>query len=138
MVEGDGHVLKEAKELRFDSSLYTSAIKKQMEEEVYQEIKGELYETVILEAKEEIDKLANDSQMRELRNLTISGVVLAVFVGLLVNQVIELIGHYKPEMESGGLGITLIISFSLILIVAAIMLIWFVGKALKIIENYRK
>mgnify|MGYP000911505253 FL=1 len=55
--------------------------------EIYEEIKNELKEEAINEAQEEIKNQKLIHKIKELRTLTIIGIIIAFFVGMAVNQV---------------------------------------------------
>ena len=63
--------------------------------EIYEEIKNELKEEAINEAQEEIKSQKLIHKIKELRTLTIIGVIIAFFIGMGVNQATELISSYE-------------------------------------------
>ena len=59
-------------------------------------------------------------RIKEVRNLVIQGFVVSIFVGLLVNQITDIIGYYKGSVQLNNLGSTIWWVFGLTLICVAI------------------
>ena len=93
-------------------------------------------EKIIKEAQDEIDKKSNLKQIQEIKALTISGAVLAFFVGLFVNQITELIDFYKGPIKEIDVQLTWKVSIVLLGLTSLITVIWFFRSALKVINDY--
>lgn len=110
--------------------------KEQLRNKIYEEIREELKNEIVKDAQDEIDKRANLKQIQEIKTLTVSGAILAVFVGLFVNQVTEIIAFHKGPILEVGTKSTWQWSLIFLAISTLITLGWFFGKALKIIKDY--
>lgn len=112
--------------------------KEELRNKIYKEIREELIDEIVEEAQDEIDRRANLKQIQEIKTLTVSGAILAIFIGLFVNQVTELIAFYKGPLIEVGTKTTWQISIVFFAIAALITAGWFFGNALKIIKDYSK
>lgn len=114
------------------------AAKSDLRSRIYNEIYEEKKAEIVKEAQDEIDRKANIKQIHEIKTLTISGAILAFFVGLLVNQLTELILYYKRPIEEVGTSITWKLSGAFLLIAVLITAGWFFKQALKVIKDFYK
>lgn len=112
-----------------------NAVKESLEKKIYNEIKNEVRDKAIADAENEINKRADRKRISEYKSLTITGIVMAFFVGLLVNQITDIIGIYKGTVLQEKLGCTLIISIVLLLICIAIAIGLFISEIIKILER---
>lgn len=110
--------------------------KKELRNRICEEIKEELKEQIVKEAQDEIDRKANLKQIQEIKTLTVTGAILAVFIGLLVNQLTEIISYYKGSILVVGTQSTWLISTVFFAIAAIITAGWFFRNALKIIKDF--
>ena len=110
--------------------------KTELTNRIYKEIKEELKEQIIKEAQDEIDKKSNLKQIQEIKALTISGAMLAIFVGLFVNQITELIDFYKGPIKEIDVQLTWKASIVLLGLTSLITVFWFFRSALKVIKDY--
>ena len=83
--------------------------------EIYEEIKNELKEEAINEAQEEIKSQKLIHKIKELRTLTIIGIIIAFFVGMAVNQVTGLFVLLDFFKEWYGMLIILAISIVIVM-----------------------
>lgn len=127
-----------ADEHGFSYSYLRNLAKNELKNKIYGEIREELKDEIIKEAQEDIDRKANLKQIQEIKTLTVSGAILAVFVGLFVNQVTEIISFYKGSIDKVGVKSTLEISIFCLVIAILITAGWFFGNALKVIKDYSK
>ena len=120
----------------FTKKEIVDSIKERYSRIIYNEIEEELGEKIRQESKEKLEKENKNNQIKEIKSLTISGILIAGLVGLLVNQITELIAYYKPPTEIAGPSVTWILSIVLLAIIVLIMVVWFLGLALKIINEF--
>ena len=140
-IPGANQALQSAKDagnggLSFDEVQESAklAIRNVIYDEIYEEKKAE----IVKAAQEEIDRKAQIKQLNEIKILTISGAILALFVGLLVNQLTELILYYKGPIETVGPSITWKCSAGFLGISMLITIGWFFQQALKVIKDFYK
>ena len=92
--------------------------------EIYQEIRSEVRQEEIDKAQEEIENQKPIHKIKELRTLTIIGIIIAFFVGMAVNQVtglFVLLGFFRNFRKWYGMLIILTVS---IVIVMSIINYW--------------
>ena len=85
--------------------------------EIYEEIKNELKEEAINEAQEEIKNQKLIHKIKELRTLTIIGIIIAFFVGMAVNQLTGLFGLLDFFKKWYGMLIILSISITIVMVI---------------------
>ncbi|WMI80885.1 hypothetical protein [Anaerotignum sp. MB30-C6] len=96
------------------------AAKETIIREIYDEIKEEVCEDAILAAEIKMNEKVKIKQIKEMNALAITGLLLALIVGILVNQVTEIIMFLKGSLENGGLIPTIIIA--ILFLVAALII----------------
>jgi|GEM_PF-5246355 len=136
VVEGDSQILESAKV--YSGEDYKFAIKDQIRRRVYREIKEELYGEVMAKVKQDAEKEALNKEIDAIKKLTVTGLVLAFFVGLLVNQCTEVITFFKGIPTEVGLFSTGII---ILVLLAACLLIVFgiiISDLLKVWKGFKK
>ena len=99
-----------------DAKEIIEAAKEEIKRRIYSDIKEEIKEEALRDADEIIKKRAELHRLKELRNLSIEGIFIAFFVGLLVNQVTDIIGYYKGSVNLDDL----LPTFILVLIFGAL------------------
>ena len=70
-------------------------VKKNLKSEILYEIKQEVKENAIEEAKKDIDDYMTKKKLKDYKELTILGLIIAFIIGLSVNQLTDVIGFYK-------------------------------------------
>ncbi|MFR6454057.1 MAG: hypothetical protein ACLUOG_03420 [Peptoniphilus lacrimalis] len=70
-------------------------VKKKLKSEILYEIKQEVKENAIEEAKKDIDDYMTKKKLKDYKELTILGLIIAFIIGLSVNQLTDVIGFYK-------------------------------------------
>ena len=100
------------------------------------ELTNRIYKEIKEELKEQIIKKSNLKQIQEIKALTISGAMLAIFVGLFVNQITELIDFYKGPIKEIDVQLTWKASIVLLGLTSLITVFWFFRSALKVIKDY--
>ena len=127
-------VLKESAGIK-DKEEYTASIKKSLLSQIYTEVENEVRDDAIQKADKIIEKRADKKRINEFRRLTIDGLIVAFFVGLLVNQVTDIIGYLKGSFETSDIKSTVIIS-AVLLIVCIIIISWlFISEVIKMLEK---
>ena len=96
--------------------------------EIYEEIRSEVRQEEIDKAQEEIENQKLIHKIKELRTLTIIGIIIAFFVGMAVNQVTGLFVLLDFFKEWYGMLIILAIS---IVIVMSITNYWILKEEKK-------
>lgn len=114
---------------------YKSAAKKKIENSIYSEIENELKEKIIADAEKEIDKRAGMKRVKEYKSLTLIGIIMAFFVGLLTNQITDIIGMYKGTVTPERIKGTLIISGVIFIICVVIAFGLFISEIIKMLER---
>lgn len=114
---------------------YKSATKKRIENIIYSEIQNELKEKIIADAEKEIDKRAGMKRVKEYKSLTLIGIIMAFFVGLLTNQITDIIGMLKGTVTPEKIKCTVIISFVIFMICVAIAFGLFISEIIKMLER---
>lgn len=114
---------------------YKNAAKKKIENNIYTEIEKELMDKIIAGAEKEIDKRAGIKRISEYKNLTVTGIIMAFFVGLLTNQITDIIGMLKGTVTPEKIKYTVIISFVIFMICVAIAFGLFISEIVKMLER---
>ena len=74
-----------------DKDGYVDAIKQSLTDKIYDEIRAEVRDEALADASKIIEEKAGLKRIDEFKKLAINGVIVAFFVGLLVNQSTEAI-----------------------------------------------
>lgn len=113
--------------------VYINAIKKQLADEVRTEIRVEVAAEAIKEAQLEIEKNSLIARIKEYKRLSIDGLLIAFFVGMLVNQSTDLVSYFKGVFQSGKTWITIVFCIVLAVIVTTIFFGMFFEEAIKLL-----
>ncbi len=105
-------------------------VKRKLKSEILYEIKQEVKENAIEEAKKDIDDYMTKKKLKDYKELTIFGLIIAFIIGLSVNQFTEVIGFYKKLIDNEP---CVSITFAIIIVAIAIYLIF--KHILKEIDN---
>lgn len=105
-------------------------VEKKLKSEILYEIKQEVKENAIEEAKKDIDDYMTKKKLKDYKELTILGLTIAFTIGLSVNQFTDVIGFYKKLIDKEPV---VSITFAIIIAVIAIYLIF--KHILKEIDN---
>lgn len=105
-------------------------VKRKLKSEILYEIKQEVKENAIEEAKKDIDDYLTKKKLKDYKELTIFGLIIAFIIGLSVNQFTDVIGFYKKLICKEP---CVSILTSIIIVVIAILLIY--KHILKEIDN---
>lgn len=96
-------------------------VKKKLKSEILYEIKQEVKENAIEEAKKDIDDYMTKKKLKDYKELTIFGLIIAFIIGLSVNQFTDVIGFYKKLIDKEP---RVSITFAIITAAIAIYLIF--------------
>ena len=105
-------------------------VKKKLKSEILYEIKQEVKESSIEEAKKDIDDYMTKKKLKDYKELTILGLIIAFIIGLSVNQLTDVIAFYKKLIYKEP---WVSITFAIIIVAIAIYLIF--KHILKEIDN---
>lgn len=105
-------------------------VKKKLKSEILYEIKQEVKESAIEEAKKDIDDYMTKKKLKDFKELTILGLIIAFIIGLSVNQLTDVIAFYKKLIYKEP---WVSITFAIIIVAIAIYLIF--KHILKEIDN---
>ena len=94
-IESDQRIFEEIQTKGFTKEQYIQAITDKTKKQVYKEVKEEVRDEAIKEAEKKINMITTNKQMKEIKKLSFTGILLAFFVGLLVNQFTEVITLLK-------------------------------------------
>lgn len=86
-----------------DIKLYQNALKEKLKED----IKGEIIKEEAIRLTEEYKKNILDEKIKQLEILFFTGIVVSFFIGLLVNQVTDLISIWKGTLNKEVFNFTL-------------------------------
>lgn len=130
------------KVLKNDEKIFIAAPKE--DKEKYQQSLKETFISQIKEEiiKEEAEKFAEEiikskkaKKIEEIKSTILTGVCLSFFLGLIVNQVTDIIGYLKGSVSLEKLDSTLWILFWLGLITVAILFYLFIENVLKFLNK---
>lgn len=116
---------------------YVNAIKKQLIDSIYEEVKEDIRDAAVKEAEEIIDEKAGLKRIDEFKKLMINGFIVAAFVGLLVNQLTDIIGFYKGSVSIATIMPTVIISAILFVICISIFTWLFLNELLRLLKKHK-
>lgn len=105
-------------------------VKRKLKSEILYEIKQEVKEIAIEEAKKDIDDYMTKKKLKDYKELTILGLTIAFIIGLSVNQFTEVIGFYKKLIYKEP-----VVSIAFAIIIAAIAIYLIFKHILKEIDN---
>lgn len=106
------------------------AIKKKIIDEIRSEISAEEY----IKARAEVEAEENENKLEELKEIIWSGFCVAFLVGLLVNQVTDVITYLKGGSMPWTVGVIII----LMLLCFVVFLCMFIARVKKIYDAIKK
>lgn len=98
-------------------------VEEKLKSEVLAEIKQEVSSKAIKDAKSRLDEERAVNKLRDYKELTVVGIVLAFLIGLSVNQVSDFIGYIKNIGKLIDKEPWVSVAFALIIIVICIVII---------------
>lgn len=105
-------------------------VKRKLKSEILYEIKQEVKEIAIEEAKKDIDDYMTKKKLKDYKELTILGLTIAFIIGLSVNQFTDVIGFYKKLIDKEP-----VVSILTAIIIVAIAIYLIFKHILKEIDN---
>ena len=105
-------------------------VKKKLKSEILYEIKQEVQENAINDAKKDIDEYRTKKKLKDYKELTILGLIIAFIIGLSVNQFTDVIGFFKKLIDGEPW-----VSITFAIIIAAIAIYLIFKHILKEIDN---
>ena len=105
-------------------------VKKKLKSELLSEIKQEVQENAINDAKKDIDEYRTKKKLKDYKELTIFGLIIAFIIGLSVNQFTDVIGFFKKLIDGEPW-----VSITFAIIIAAIAIYLIFKHILKEIDN---
>ena len=105
--------------------------------DIYEEVKEDIRDAAVKEAEEIIDEKAGLKRIDEFKKLMINGFIVAAFVGLLVNQLTNIIGFYKGSVSIATIMPTVIISAILFVICISIFTWLFLNELLRLLKKHK-
>lgn len=111
------------------------ALIKNKKEQIIAEIKAEYRKEVIKEAHIEIQRKVFKQKLTDLKELMMSGFVLAFIVGLAVNQMTDIISYCKGASSIQDIKTTIIITAILFVLCLGFYAYNFVKTAIEVIEQ---
>lgn len=119
-----------------EKAVYVNAIKKELIDSIYEEVKEDIRDNAVREAYEIIDEKAGLKRIDEFKKLMINGFIVAALVGLLVNQLTDIIGYYKGSVTISTIMPTIIISIILFIICICIFAWLFFNELLRLLKKH--
>jgi hypothetical protein len=116
-------------------SVYIDATKKRLIQEIYDEVKEEVRDAAVLEAQHIIDDKAGMKRIDEFRKLMLDGFLVAIFVGLFVNQCTDFIGYFKGSVTLDSVWSTIFIACAFFIICIGIFGWVFITELIKLIKK---
>ena len=118
-----------------DKDGYVDAIKKSLTDKIYDEIRAEVRDEALADASKIIEEKAGLKRIDEFKKLAINGVIVAFFVGLLVNQSTDIIGYWKGCFQASNIWITVGIAVALLVICIIIFAYMFISELIKMLRK---
>ena len=118
-----------------DKDGYVDAIKKSLTDKIYDEIRAEVRDEALADASKIIEEKAGLKRIDEFKKLAINGVIVAFFVGLLVNQSTDIIGYWKGSFQASNIWITVGIAVALLVICIIIFAYMFISELIKMLRK---
>lgn len=121
-IKSDQRIFEEIETNGFTTDEYIEAVTEKTRDKVYKEVKDEVREEALAEAEAIAEKRKFEKQISEIKKLTLQGIALAFFIGLLVNQITDVITFCKKSgMFSTGVTILVLVIISLLIIFLVVL-----------------
>ena len=118
-----------------DKEGYVDAIKKNLTDKIYNEIRKEVRDEALADASKIIEEKAGLKRIEEFKKLAINGLIVAFFVGLLVNQSTDIIGYIKGSFLTSNIWLTVQIAVALLVICIIIFAWMFISELIKMLRK---
>lgn len=116
-------------------SEYVEATKEKLYDTIYEEIKAEVRDEAVREAEHTINKKAGLKKIDEFKKLTFDGFIVAIFVGLFVNQATDFIGFFKGSVSLSSVWPTIFVA-CVFLTVCIVIFFWlFATELIKLVKK---
>lgn len=116
-------------------SQYVEATKQRLYDTIYDEVKAEVRDEALKEAEDIINKKAGLKRIDEFKKLMFDGFIVAVFVGLLVNQITDMIGFAKGSVSLSSIWPTVFITMGFLLICIVIFICLFATELYRLLKK---
>lgn len=114
---------------------YVEATKKKLYDTIYDEIKTEIRDEAVKEAEATINKRVGLKRISESKKLMLDGFIVAICVGLFVNQFTDFIGFFKGSVTLKSIWPTVVIA-SVFLIICILIFLWlFATELIKLVKK---
>ena len=125
----------EKADIKGDSYFY-KAVKERFISDIKEEIKVEYKEEMKKNAEEEREKIRLINKIKDFKALFFSGIIIAFIVGLLVNQVTDIISIFKGALNAKFLIYSVGYSFIIAVVLYLIIKFSLLSEILKIIKKF--
>lgn len=116
-------------------SVYIEATKERLIKEIYDEIKMEILDEAIKDAEHTINEKAGIKRIDEFKKIMIEGFIVAIFVGLFVNQSTDFIGFFKGSVVLGSIWPTIFLAMLFFAICICIFGWLFISELIKLLKK---
>ena len=113
---------------------FMQALEERLEEEIKEELREEMYLEAVNRAGEEIDKRAGIKRISEIKKLLLNGFIVSLFVGLLANQLTEIIDFIKGDTVEHIIS-TSVVSGILLIICILIFIYMFINEFIRFMSR---
>lgn len=110
-------------------------LKQQIRRDIVKEIEAERSKEIAIKAREEIDHRKEAERIEEAKNLLWNGFIMAFIVGILVNQVTDIISFYKGGSSLKTISFTAWLCVALAGICLLMYIYTFAQNFIKIMKN---
>lgn len=111
------------------------AAKQELKRKIYKEIKEEVKDEACREAARDIENMAELRRINDFRKLAVDGLVVAFFVGLLVNQCTDLIGYFKGSVTLDNVYHTIILCIVFLVVCILVFGSVFVSSLIRMLKE---
>lgn len=118
-----------------EKEYYVDAVKESLTDKIYKEIRTEVRDEALADATKIVEEKAGLKRIEEFKKLALSGIVVAFFVGLLVNQSTDIIGYLKGSFQATNIWITVKIVLVLLAICILIFAYMFFSELIKMLRK---
>ncbi len=110
-------------------------LKNEIRQNIIDEIVAEQSKEIAIKAQKELDRSEEDKRIGETKNLLWNGFIMAFIVGVLVNQVTDIISFYKGGSSLKTISPTVWICVILAIFCLGMYIYTFAQNFIKIVKN---
>lgn len=110
---------------------YQNSLKEKLETDIINEIVEEEAEKIA----SKVTKIRKEKRIKEIKNTILSGLFLSFFLGLIVNQLTDIIGYLKGSVPLNSMAPTLWILAGLSVITIFILFLLFIDSILNLLNE---